>query len=58
MIAVSHFGFTLEEVEAYQQKLQHDNDEINNLLKSKKSEYENIYKKMNDLGVKENVYTK
>jgi len=57
-VAVSQFGFTLEEVESYQAILDKQNQEINNTAQSKKADCEKVHKQGRDMVVKENVYTK
>jgi len=54
----TQFGFTLEEVEAYQSKLQASNQSINQSLDTKQKEYTDVFDKLTNLGVKDNKFTK
>lgn len=54
---MSHFGFSLEEVEAYNATLNNSNNSINQQITDKKAEYTAVYAKMGEMGVHENVYT-
>jgi Ca2+-binding EF-hand superfamily protein len=56
-LAVHHFGFTLEEVEAHQSVLASSDVDIRNRGDSKKHEYESVHNQLNQFGVKQNVYT-
>lgn len=56
-VAVSHFGFNLEEVEAYQQVLNNHESSTIATAEKLKSEYSAVYKQMTDMGVTENIYT-
>jgi len=56
-VTVAHFGFTLEEVEAFQAVISKSTTDIQTKLKTCTAEYEDIYKKGVYLGVKENIYT-
>jgi len=56
-VAVSHFGFNIEEVEAYQQTLSKSNSAIEAEASARKAEYTEVEGKLKHLGVKQNVYT-
>lgn len=56
-VAVSHFGFNLEEVEAYQKVLSKSDADLAGNADKLKSEFESVHKNMTEMGVKENIYT-
>jgi len=56
-LAVTQFGFVIEEVEAYQATLDKSNADIEAEAAAKKSEYEAVDRKMKEMNVKENQYT-
>jgi len=56
-VAVSHFGFSLEEVEAYQAALNKSNAAIQSSVQSQVNEYKSIQSQMATMNVKDNVYT-
>jgi len=56
-VAVSHFGFSLEEVEAYQQTLNKSNSSIQSSVQSQVDGYKSIQSQMVTMNVKDNVYT-
>jgi len=56
-VTVSHFGFTLEEVEAYQAKLDANNKSLASDGQKKRGDYDDVHKKLEGFGVKENPYT-
>jgi hypothetical protein len=56
-LAVSHFGFLIEEVEAYQATLDKSNAEIQEQASAKKTASEAVHAKMTEMGVTENIYT-
>jgi len=56
-LAVTQFGFVIEEVEAYQAILDKSNADIEAQAVAKKAEYEAVYNKMTEMNVKDNQYT-
>jgi len=54
---VTHFGFNLREVENYQNELDRIDAEIENEANSKKEEYEDTRRQMDEYKIKDNVYT-
>eukprot|EP01090_Pellita_catalonica_P017064 TRINITY_DN5077_c0_g1_i2.p1 TRINITY_DN5077_c0_g1~~TRINITY_DN5077_c0_g1_i2.p1 ORF type:complete len:1314 (-),score=365.62 TRINITY_DN5077_c0_g1_i2:124-3771(-) len=57
-VAARHFGFTLEEVEAFKATLDSDDAALKGEADEKQTEYNDVHTKMTDMGVTENVYTK
>jgi len=57
-VAVSQFGFTLEEVEAYQAALTKSDEHIKKESETKTHEYKNVHSQMVGMGVTQNIYTK
>jgi len=54
----THFGFTLQEVTAFEATLKKEEQAVLDLTSSKKAEYEKLDGELSRLGVTENVYTK
>jgi len=57
-VSDAQFGFTLEEVEAYQSVLSKSEADVKHAGQQKTSEYQNVSQQLSHLGVTENMYTK
>jgi len=57
VLSAAHFGFNLEEVEAYKASLESSEKEIQSHAGSKQEEYEKVWKKKGEMGVTSNMYT-
>jgi hypothetical protein len=55
--AMSHFGFTLKEVENFAKELEKLDSQIRQNVKSRKDEYIDTDRQLNALGSKDNAYT-
>jgi len=54
---VTHFGFTLKEVEHFQQELDKLDSQIQHDANTKREEYEDTNRNMNEYNIRDNVYT-
>jgi len=54
---VTHFGFNLKEVEQFQNELDRIDAQIENDAQSKKGEYEDTRRQMDEYHIRDNVYT-
>lgn len=57
-LAVAHFGFTLEEVEAYESVLEKSNATLNESLQRKSTHFQDLYQAMIKAQVRDNIYTR